>query len=208
MAVADTVAPETPTEDAVATKEGTLVGTLSYLAPEQARGRDVGPRSDQFALATSAYEALVGRLPWDGGNAAVVLAQILVDDAPPPSSLDAALTPAVDACSPARSPRSPRAASTSARRRAIAARYATGGPRLRSAGEYLRARVEISEGRFGRAHERMSAALSELARFERLVDGTSTACTGTSSSRACSIASARAPTRWCAAWCWPSRIGS
>ena len=97
MASADTIAPDTPAEDAFATREGMLIGTLSYLAPEQARGQDVGPKSDQFALATTAYEAFVGRLPWDGSNTAAVLAQILVDDAPPPSSLDAALTPAIDA---------------------------------------------------------------------------------------------------------------
>lgn len=95
-AVADTVGPDTPTEDAQLTKEGTLIGTLSYLAPEQARGRDVGPRSDQFALATSAYEALTGKLPWDGPNAAAILAQILVDDAPPPSSLESSLPAEVD----------------------------------------------------------------------------------------------------------------
>ncbi|MEQ9073536.1 MAG: serine/threonine-protein kinase [Sandaracinaceae bacterium] len=95
-AVADTVGPDTPTEDANLTKEGTLIGTLSYLAPEQARGRDVGPRSDQFALATSAYEALTGVLPWDGPNAAAILAQILVDDAPPPSSLESSLPIEVD----------------------------------------------------------------------------------------------------------------
>lgn len=97
VGMAETIAPDTPTVDAdFATKEGTLVGTLTYLAPEQARGKDVGPRSDQFALATTAYEALFGRLPWDGTNTAAVLAQILVDEAPPPSSLDSALPPAVD----------------------------------------------------------------------------------------------------------------
>src|SRR5690606_34717354 len=64
-AIADTVSPDTPTsEPEHLTKEGALIGTLSYLAPEQARGRDVGPRSDQFALATTAYEALAHRLPW------------------------------------------------------------------------------------------------------------------------------------------------
>jgi len=94
-AVAETVAGDTPTEEHL-TKEGTLIGTLSYLAPEQARGRGVGPRSDQFALATTAYEALAGQLPWDGENAAAVLAQILVDDAPPPSSLESTLPLATD----------------------------------------------------------------------------------------------------------------
>ena len=97
-AVAHTLDPNTPTEEADEhiTKEGTLLGTLSYLAPEQARGRDVGPRSDQFALAATAYEALAGRLPWIGDNAAAVLAQILVDDAPPPSSFESTLPVSVD----------------------------------------------------------------------------------------------------------------
>ena len=96
-AAAHTVRPDTPTEEVEhLTKEGAVIGTLSYLAPEQARGRDVGPKSDLFALATTAYEALTGRLPWDGRNAAAVLAQILVDDAPPPSSLESSLPVAVD----------------------------------------------------------------------------------------------------------------
>lgn len=97
IAMAETVAPDTPTEHAdFATKEGTLVGTLSDLAPEQARGRGVSPESDQFALATTAYEMLFGRLPWEGNNTAAVLAQILVDEPPPPTSLDAGVPPAVD----------------------------------------------------------------------------------------------------------------
>ncbi|MCA9606507.1 MAG: serine/threonine protein kinase [Myxococcales bacterium] len=97
VATADTVAGDQPTAEVEhLTKEGALIGTLSYLAPEQARGRDVGPRSDQFALATTAYEALAGQLPWDGPNAAAVLAQILVDDAPPPSSLESSLPLAAD----------------------------------------------------------------------------------------------------------------
>ncbi len=97
VATADTISGDTPTAEAEhLTKEGALIGTLSYLAPEQARGRDVGPRADQFALATTAYEALAGQLPWDGANAAAVLAQILVDEAPPPSSLESSLPLAAD----------------------------------------------------------------------------------------------------------------
>ncbi|MCB9594183.1 MAG: serine/threonine protein kinase [Sandaracinaceae bacterium] len=96
VATADTIAGDTPTEVEHLTKEGALMGTLSYLAPEQARGKGVGPKSDQFALATTAYEALAGQLPWDGQNAAAVLAQILVDDAPPPSSLESSLPLSTD----------------------------------------------------------------------------------------------------------------
>jgi tRNA A-37 threonylcarbamoyl transferase component Bud32 len=93
-AVADTMSSDRSAPDVI-TKEGALIGTLSYLAPEQARGK-VGAASDQFALATTAYEALSGRLPWDGQNAAAVLAQILVDDPPAPSSFEGTLPAAVD----------------------------------------------------------------------------------------------------------------
>ena len=96
--MAETVSGDTPTEDAEhLTHEGALLGTLSYIAPEQARGVNVGPKSDQFALAATAYEALAGRLPWTGRNIASVLAQILVDEAPAPSTIESSLPAAVDA---------------------------------------------------------------------------------------------------------------
>jgi serine/threonine protein kinase len=41
------------------------LGTPLYMAPEQVFGSDVGPAADQFALALTVFEALVGKLPWD-----------------------------------------------------------------------------------------------------------------------------------------------
>ncbi len=67
------------------TREGQLVGTPAYLAPEQARGQEVSAATDQFALAVTTYEALTGRLPWRGEGALEVVAAILRD---PPPKLD------------------------------------------------------------------------------------------------------------------------
>jgi eukaryotic-like serine/threonine-protein kinase len=46
------------------TQAGTLLGTASYVAPEQARGAKVGPAADVFSLGVVLYELLTGKLPW------------------------------------------------------------------------------------------------------------------------------------------------
>jgi len=46
------------------TQVGTLLGTASYVAPEQARGEAVGPPADVFSLGVVLYEALTGQAPW------------------------------------------------------------------------------------------------------------------------------------------------
>lgn len=46
------------------TQAGTLLGTASYVAPEQARGVKAGPQADVFSLGVVLYEVLTGKLPW------------------------------------------------------------------------------------------------------------------------------------------------
>lgn len=59
------------------TQEGTLVGTASYLAPEQLLGGDVDGRADLYALGIVLYECLTGRLPFRGDTgAATALARL------------------------------------------------------------------------------------------------------------------------------------
>lgn len=59
-----------------------IMGTPYYMSPEQARGESLDERSDIFALGTRFYHLLSGRLPFDRGSAAAVLAQIAREDAP------------------------------------------------------------------------------------------------------------------------------
>lgn len=56
---------------------GLLMGTVQYMSPEQALGRDVDARSDLFSLGSLLYEMTTGRLPFEGANPQEVLAKIL-----------------------------------------------------------------------------------------------------------------------------------
>lgn len=66
------------------TQEGTLVGTATYLAPEQLLGVDVDGRSDLYSLGIVLYECLTGRLPFRGDTgAALALARLHADPIDP-----------------------------------------------------------------------------------------------------------------------------
>lgn len=78
------------------TQKGQLKGKLSYMSPEQARGRAVDRRSDVFAAGVVLWELLTGRRLFDGDNEAAILTALLVDTPSPPSKLDPGLA-ALDA---------------------------------------------------------------------------------------------------------------
>lgn len=79
--------PTPPPEEDGLTRPGTLVGTTCYMAPEQARGEPADARSDIFSLGLSLYEALTGKLPFEGKTAAAYLAEVLHREPPAPSRL-------------------------------------------------------------------------------------------------------------------------
>ena len=64
-------------------QEGMVLGTVSYMAPEQAAGKPVDHRADQFALGVVLYEMLSGRRPFRGETAPETLSAILRDDPEP-----------------------------------------------------------------------------------------------------------------------------
>ena len=68
---------QTPTVTAAGTREGLIVGTPSYMSPEQARGSAVDPRTDIWALGCVLYELLTGRRAFPGTTTADTIAAIL-----------------------------------------------------------------------------------------------------------------------------------
>ncbi|MGH9936464.1 MAG: protein kinase domain-containing protein [Blastocatellia bacterium] len=69
------------------TDPGTVMGTVTYMSPEQARGLPVDSRSDIFSLGVALYEMLAGRPPFDGATSSDVIVAILVSEPTPISRL-------------------------------------------------------------------------------------------------------------------------
>ena len=79
------------------TATGMVVGTPAYMAPEQAIGRPVDARADQYALGVLAFELLTGRTPFRSESPFAVLDKHLREAPPPPSTFVPALPSSVDA---------------------------------------------------------------------------------------------------------------
>lgn len=76
-------APHGPTQTVFATDPGSVVGTIDYMAPEQARGGAVDARVDIWALGVVIYEMIAGRRPFTGSTRSDVLVEILDRDPAP-----------------------------------------------------------------------------------------------------------------------------
>lgn len=69
------------------TKEGLVIGSPSYMSPEQIRGKRVDGSSDQFSLGVVAYELITGQKPFVGEDIKAIGWQIISDDPTPPSEI-------------------------------------------------------------------------------------------------------------------------
>ena len=81
------------TESTAWTQDGAVLGTASYMAPEQAAGRvrDIGPAVDVYALGAILYELLTGRPPFRADSWNQTVQQVLHDEPAPPARWNAAV---------------------------------------------------------------------------------------------------------------------
>jgi serine/threonine protein kinase len=84
--------------DTPLTAPGAMVGTWSYMSPEQIRGDDVDPRTDLFSFGIVLYEMLAGLHPFLRKNATETLSAILLDPPPPAPGMPLAVQRVIGRC--------------------------------------------------------------------------------------------------------------
>src|ERR1700740_967007 len=85
-----------PTEGSNLTAQGTILGTLQYMAPEQLEGGEADARTDIFAFGAVVYAMATGKKAFEGKSQASLIAKILETDPPPISSLQPMTPPPLD----------------------------------------------------------------------------------------------------------------
>jgi serine/threonine-protein kinase len=81
------------TEQSSITQVGSVLGTAAYLAPEQARGEEAGPRADLYALGVVTYQLISGRLPYEAASLTELALKQQQEEPAMLDSLVAAVTP-------------------------------------------------------------------------------------------------------------------
>ncbi len=78
------------------TEEGTILGTVAYMSPEQADGKKVDTRSDIFSFGSVLYEMVTGQRAFAGGSKLSSLSAVLYKDPKPASQTGAEIPPELD----------------------------------------------------------------------------------------------------------------
>ena len=78
------------------TEAGVIMGTVTYMSPEQALGQTLDARSDLFSFGVALYEMATGRLPFTGATATSVIDKILHQPPGPLGQFNAELPPAIE----------------------------------------------------------------------------------------------------------------
>ncbi len=76
--------------------EGTIIGTIFYMAPEQALSREIDGRTDLYALGAMLYEFVTGQLPFTADDPLAVISQHLYAPVIPPNTYNPAIPPALN----------------------------------------------------------------------------------------------------------------
>lgn len=79
------------------TEAGLIIGTPSYMAPEQLLAESIDARADLYAAGVVLFECLTGRLPFDAGSTISLVAKVLNEPPPAPVALNAEIPPPLSA---------------------------------------------------------------------------------------------------------------
>jgi serine/threonine protein kinase len=85
-----------PNDNSHLTKTGVIMGTPSYMAPEQARGRPVDQRADVYSLGACLYFMVTGRRPFDSDDPTSTLSMVLTEDPVRPREIDDTIPEALE----------------------------------------------------------------------------------------------------------------
>jgi Tol biopolymer transport system component len=88
--------PPVPTMSPGLTAQGTILGTLQYMAPEQLEGKEADPRTDIFAFGAVLYQMLTGKNAFEGKSHASVVGAIMHEEPPAIAASQPLTPPAVD----------------------------------------------------------------------------------------------------------------
>ena len=106
--------------------QGSMVGTLKYMSPEQLQGQPMDARADLFAVGIVLYQLLTGKRPFDGDTDFAIIQQIVGHTPAAPSSFNALLPPAIDAVVARALAKNPERRFTTAQDFALALKEASG----------------------------------------------------------------------------------
>ncbi|MDN5363642.1 MAG: eukaryotic-like serine/threonine-protein kinase [Eubacteriales bacterium] len=81
---------------ATVTQAGTVLGSVHYFSPEQARGEVTGTYSDLYSLGVVMYEMVTGRVPFDGETPVAIALKHIQEQPVPPSALNPQVTPELE----------------------------------------------------------------------------------------------------------------
>jgi hypothetical protein len=143
------------TEDDTMTATGSILGSPSYMSPEQAKSGTIGPASDVFSLGVMLYQMVVGRPPFGGKDPLTVISALVAGEFLRPAQIDAHVGPELEGVI------------LRCLKRLPIERFADGD----AAGAALRALAATSAGVLGDEGAALRAFHDDHATFERRIGG-------------------------------------